>query len=367
MDIIKVNGEDVQLRVFLPAGIPSESRPAVLMVCGLLWFGGGLLGHIGLVFNDSFGYAFAKAGLPCVQVHTPSRHLARTRFSEVILVLLWALSSGLPCLRTLVILGHVLFLAINLEDLVPLLLLLLWGKVSDFSIWLLPCVHLLTRAIQWLRGTIPGPPRRDHQAEIAATVMWMREKSKFLASNGDLVLCGYSSGGHCASLFGVSTEAPNFEAVVLISGIYGLQTDRWSGFRCLLAPLFNTIFEDILGLTTPEAREQHSPEAVVKRDLQGQSWYVLSAKKELMGMQPFEDILFSTQGLCQALTAKGAEVKRIDCGLNHWLLAMSFGDFVGPFCKDLIDRAASKSIADRDLSKQPLEATKASVGCCFGR
>ena len=36
-------------------------------------------GTIGLIFNDKFGYEFAQNGVPCVQIHTPSRHIAHTR------------------------------------------------------------------------------------------------------------------------------------------------------------------------------------------------------------------------------------------------------------------------------------------------
>lgn len=331
---VKVDGEQVQLRVFVPPAVPGESRPAVVMVCGLLWMGGGLLGRIGLGFNDGFGWAFAAGGVPCVQVHTPCRHIAYTRLMDLVMVL--ALPLGLlPIFRLPLIVGDVLMLGIIPLDLVALLLLPLAARLGPFA---LPCFHLATRAVQWLRGAFLGPSPRPHQKDIAATVAWTRENQALLGSDGRLVLCGYSSGGHCAALFGLSPESPRFEAVVLISGIYSLRTDVWSGMRRWLAPAFNMLFQDILGVCTPEEREVQSPEAAARRSLNGQDWYVLSARMELMRLQPFEDILFQAGALCEALTAKEAKVHRVTCGLNHWLLVLNIADFVHPFSKSLIRR-----------------------------
>eukprot|EP00439_Symbiodinium_sp_Y106_P050861 s264_g6.t1 len=85
---VEVDGREVTLRVFTPAG-GGGSKPAVVMVCGLLWrgFGEGILGFIGLNFNDAFGHALARNGLPCVQIHTPQRHIAHTRVQELALAL----------------------------------------------------------------------------------------------------------------------------------------------------------------------------------------------------------------------------------------------------------------------------------------
>lgn len=328
---LDVDGQQVQLRVFLPAKAASPPKPAVVMVCGLLWLGTGTLGRIGLAFNDVFGRAFAAAGTPCVQIHTPSRHLAYTRIMDLAVSLLWPLGY-FGILRAPLIIGDVAMLTTSVLDCTPLLLLPL---ASSLGAWALPLFHLLVRAVQWLRGAIPGPPPRDHQKEIAATVAWTQANKELLESSGRLVLCGYSSGGHCASLYGGSPEAPQFDAVVLISGIYGLRTHAWAGARRLLAPVFDMLFADILGLQTPEERDRNSPDVMVKRDLKGQDWYVLSAQMELMGLQPFEDILFQTKPLCDAVTAKGATVHRMTCGLNHWLLLLNFAGFVKPFCDSL--------------------------------
>merc|ERR1719352_1042274 len=46
------------------------------------------MGMIGLNFNDAFGYAFARAGVSCVQVHTPNRHLAHTRIQDILCFLM---------------------------------------------------------------------------------------------------------------------------------------------------------------------------------------------------------------------------------------------------------------------------------------
>jgi len=323
------------VRVFIPPSAGKPSKPAVVMVCGLLWLGEGLLGRIGLTFNDGFGYAFAASGAPCVQIHTPCRHIAHTRMMDFAVLLLWPLSLLHPVLRAVLFLADALLLAASPVDLLALLFLVplaSWPRIGGLA---LPACHLLLRAVQGLRGALPGPKHRDHQREIAAAVAWAQGNQKLLNSDGRLVLCGYSSGGHCASMYALSSKAPRFEAVVLISGIYGLRTDTWSGFRRLLAPVFNMLYADCLGVHTPEERESSSPEVLAKSELNGQDWYVLTAQMELMGLQPFEDILFQPKTLCNSLTAKGAKVHRVTCGLNHWLLVLKIGDFVRPFCEKL--------------------------------
>lgn len=284
-----------------------------------------------MAFNDGFGYAFARNGVPCVQVHTPSRHLAYTRIMDFTVCLLWPLSwFYVP--RVLLIVGDVIMLSIIVWDILPLLLLPFAGVLGPFA---LPVVHLFIRGFQWLRGDIPGPKRRPHQKEIDAAVLWAQQHQELLCSNGKLILCGYSSGGHCASLYAGTCAAPPFDSVVLISGIYGLRTHTWSGFRSLLAPVFDRVFSDILGVQTNEERDSQSPDAMIRREFNGQDWYILSAKKELMGLQPFEDILFQPKTLCDALVAKGAKVHRVTCGLNHWVLVLNIEEFVRPFCEGL--------------------------------
>mmetsp|Transcript_89147 Transcript_89147/g.186285 ORF Transcript_89147/g.186285 Transcript_89147/m.186285 type:complete len:344 (+) Transcript_89147:79-1110(+) len=327
------DGNQVQLRVFVPTEAPEgEPRPAVVMVCGLMWLGEGLLGHIGLTFNDSFGYSFAKCGVPCVQLHTPSRHIAYTRLPEVMQLLTWPLTYFYPA-RIAHIVGMAAFVAIKRQDFLPLLLIL--PLASRLGLAAAPLAHLLIRLLQWYRGAIPGPKRRDHQREIAAAVEWAKQRKDLLRSNDDIVLCGYSSGGHCASLFAGSKSAPKLKAVLLVSGLYGLRTHAWTGARKLLAPLFNLLFLDILGVGSNDERDIQSPDYMIQRDMDGQDWYVLSAQMELMNLHPFQDILFSTKALCDALTAKGAKVHRATCGLNHWLLVLQFNTFVKGFCSGL--------------------------------
>lgn len=287
-----------------------------------------MLGNIGLVFNDGFGRAFAAAGAPCVQIHTPLRHLAHTRLVDLSIFLVWPVTYYFwP--RVLLILADVFLLAISMADLLVLLLLPLHGVLGPFAC---PAIHLALRAFQWARGDIPRSVRRSHQKEIAAAAQWVDRNQELLSSSGKLVLCGYSSGGHCAALFGGSCAAPAFEAVVLISGSYGIRTHTWSGVRRLFAPLFNLMYDDILGLKTDAARDSESPDIMIRREVKGQDWYLLSAKSELMGLQPFQDILFQPKMVCDALAAKGANVHRVTCGWNHWDLVLKINDFVQPFC-----------------------------------
>merc|ERR1719313_31231 len=62
----------------------------------------------------------------------------------------------------------------------------------------LPILHVWFRLFQWLRGDIPWPQRRSALTEVAAANQWAQAKTDELGSNGKLVLCGYSSGGHVA-------------------------------------------------------------------------------------------------------------------------------------------------------------------------
>merc|ERR1712216_574641 len=165
------------------------------------------------------------------------------------------------------------------------------------------------------------------------TVAWMAHHKELLGSDGRLVLCGYSSGGHCASLHALSKDAPKYEAVVLISGLFSLRTDTWTGGKLLLKPVFNLLFGDAYGATDDALRKAASPTCAVPRQLKG-DWYVLTAKMELMRAPVIEDILFgSTDAFCDALQAAGAKVHRVTCGLNHWLLIFGIDAFVGPFSR----------------------------------
>merc|ERR1719195_1521921 len=190
--------------------------------------------------------------------------------------------------------------------------------------------HAVVRVFQLLREGGSWPKCRDFMKETAAAVEWADKNRSLLGHDGRQVLCGYSSGGHVAALYALSAQSPQFEAVIMISGIYDLRTDTWTGGRRLLAPVFGALYNDILQVATPEAREAASPAAVAatpKGKVQP-LWYFLSARMELMGLQPFEHILFDTSGLCSALAAKGSEVKRVSCGLNHWLLIFNIESFV---------------------------------------
>mmetsp|Transcript_96122 Transcript_96122/g.276828 ORF Transcript_96122/g.276828 Transcript_96122/m.276828 type:complete len:300 (-) Transcript_96122:126-1025(-) len=290
------------------------------------------------MFNDGFGYAFARRGTPCVQIHTPRRHIARTRMMEILVALVWPL--GLfPCLRLALAVLEALMLSMSLVEFLPLLL---WPWVSPLGVFALPAMHLLIRLAQWASGALAAD-HRSHQKEIAAAVSWAQRNQGLLGSDGRLVLCGYSSGGHCAALYGITPGAPRFEAVVLISGIYGLRTHAWTGARkLLLAPLCDMLYRDLLGASSDADRDRLSPAFLCERmalpgkaTLPAQTWYVLSAKRELMGLQPFEDILFHSQELCDALSGKGARVHNVTCGLNHWLLVLNIDEFVRPFCESL--------------------------------
>lgn len=275
-----------------------------------------------------------------MQIHTPCRHIAETRFMDVLAALLFPLTLPPTPLRPILCTIDTFMLAMHGTDFLPLALLM--ALVPNWGFWGLPVMHLAIRQMQWLRGAIPKPTCRDHQKEISATVAWTQENKAKLGSDGRIVLCGYSSGGHCASLYGLSKQAPKFDAVVLISGIYSLQTDHWSGGRRLLKPIFDRlVYGDILGCRTTEERKLASPDALVKqrlkgKELKGQEWYILSAKYELMGLAPFEDILFATGPLCQALQDGGAKVHKVSCGLNHWLLVLKIDGFVATLAKSLI-------------------------------
>ncbi|CAE8654701.1 unnamed protein product, partial [Polarella glacialis] len=132
---IIVDGRDVQLRVFVPDPVAKDpgldndnvsnaakltgktpgSKPAVVMVCGLLWLGEGLLGLIGVTFNDAFGRAFARHGVPCVQIHTPQRHLKHTTLMDIHLLLLLPMCL-VPGLRFLVLAADVAMLMTSRAD-----------------------------------------------------------------------------------------------------------------------------------------------------------------------------------------------------------------------------------------------------------
>lgn len=358
---VKVDGQLVELRVFRPQcaeGVEARAqRPAVVMVCGLLWLGGGFLGRIGLAFNDAFGYAFARNGCACVQVHTPSRHMAYTRLMDLALVLLWPLLS-IPSLRLLLFAGDMFLVATSaFEVLLGLACLLLSpfdnaGRLPSLAaghfrllgidcnitgLLVLVLAHSVVRVFQRWRLGGSWPKCRDFRKETAAAVEWTNENRSLLGHDGRQVLCGYSSGGHVAALHALSASSAQFEAVIMISGIYDLRIDSWTGGRRLLKPLFGALYSDILQVATPEAREVASPAAVATMSSSRVQpvWYFLSARMELMGIQPFEDILFDTSRLSSALVARGSEVKRISCGLNHWLLIFNIESFIRPFCLSL--------------------------------
>eukprot|EP00931_Biecheleriopsis_adriatica_P100394 TRINITY_DN75719_c0_g1_i1.p1 TRINITY_DN75719_c0_g1~~TRINITY_DN75719_c0_g1_i1.p1 ORF type:complete len:407 (-),score=84.74 TRINITY_DN75719_c0_g1_i1:71-1291(-) len=395
---LRVNGQDVQLRVFLPGTAGDKKPPAVVMVCGLLWLGGGLLGEIGLRFNDVFGYAFARVGLPCVQIHTPQQHIAQTRMLDLALLCLLPMTF-VPVLRYVLLAVDLAFLVTSRTDLLmmlplvvlpasldalwatttpvqalmgPIGFLLAFGGVFSGAVFI-PMLHITFRAFQWMLGELDldGSKRRNYLDEVDAAVAWADEHCDLLGSNGRLVLCGYSSGAHVAALYGLRADGEpaggsskkrsrleggsaanssgaesignnrersdrRFEAVVLISGIYDLRTCSWSGLKRCIAPAHNLLYGDIIAASSDELREAASPVAVAQsKQLSDCPWWVLSAKKELMGLQPFEHVLFDCKALAAVLAAKGATVKRAECGYNHWLLIFSFAPFAKAFAESL--------------------------------
>eukprot|EP00929_Paragymnodinium_shiwhaense_P069685 TRINITY_DN35149_c0_g1_i1.p1 TRINITY_DN35149_c0_g1~~TRINITY_DN35149_c0_g1_i1.p1 ORF type:complete len:378 (-),score=71.72 TRINITY_DN35149_c0_g1_i1:449-1486(-) len=327
---IKVNGQDVQLRVFIPTNYTGEKKPAVIMVCGLMWFGHGFLGAIGNFFNDFYGYAWARHGAPCVQIHTPSRHLAHTRFLDLMLCCIWPMGAH-PIMSYALMFMDILHLGVKWLDFA---LLLAIPVVAKLGVLALPVLHVILRVGQYLQGTLPAPKLRSPQDDIAAAVVWAKENQHSLGSSDGRVLCGYSSGGHGAALYAHSDAGQQFEKVVLISGVYNLETDAFAGLRRFCAPGLNVLFNDVLGVSTKEERSQMSAD-ISRRKYNGQPWYILTAKMELMGIQPWQDIFFNPERLCSGLKDNGAEVHRVQCGLNHWTLIMSIEQFIEPFCKGL--------------------------------
>mmetsp|Transcript_28557 Transcript_28557/g.51717 ORF Transcript_28557/g.51717 Transcript_28557/m.51717 type:complete len:378 (+) Transcript_28557:134-1267(+) len=358
---ITVQGRSVQLRVFSPpVGSDEFSKPAVVMVCGLLWFGGGLLGEIGLRFNDAFGFAFARAGMSCVQIHTPQQHMAQTRILDLALLALLPLSI-VPGIRFLLLAVDLLLLATSKVDLLLLLPFVALPGLLDTlfftatpvmtlrnvlgSLLLVTALHASFRAAQWWLGELDlaRETLRDYLCEVQAAVDWARKNWRDLGDRR-LVLCGYSSGAHVAALYGIAAceehrgKVEPFEAVLLISGIYDLRTASWTGWKRLLAAIHNLLYGDIIGANSDTLREAASPVAVahstrattLRKDC---PWWVLSATKELMGIQPFEHILFDCAGLVNALQAKGATVRRAECGYNHWVLVFSFASFARSFAE----------------------------------
>lgn len=331
---LDVDGRNLELRVFVPEDACEIKRPAVVMVCGLLWLGEGLLGAIGRAFNDQFGYCFASCGVPCVQIATPNRHIAHTRFPEILAAVLWPLTL-VPGLRFMLLTADALIFAITPADAIAGLLVawslpgLLGGPGTMLAL------HIAMRVLQFFLGRLPWPAHRSVLSEVAAAVTWAENHQEILRSDGRLVLCGYSSGAHCAALYGLSEGAPDFSNVVLVSGVYNLRTEAWSGSQRALTPLWHLVLKDALGVVSATERHMLAPTSPTQKQLKGE-WYVLSARSELMGLHPFEDMLFDAGPLCDILETQGATVKRVVCGLNHWLLLFSIEDFIRPFCKALI-------------------------------
>ncbi|CAK0871248.1 unnamed protein product, partial [Prorocentrum cordatum] len=173
-----------------------------------------------------------------------------------------------------------------------------------------------------------------------------RRSRELLGSDGRLVLCGYSSGGHVAALLALAQcEAgrkggPRFDAVVLISGLYDLRTETLKGPARVVAPALNFVYRGILGLAGERERHEASPAALVRSGQQGRldagcPWWVLSARRELLGLWPLEDAVFGCSDFVDGLAAKGADVRRAECGYNHWLLVFSFDAFARSFCGSL--------------------------------
>ncbi|CAE7566470.1 unnamed protein product [Symbiodinium natans] len=212
---------------------------------------------------------------------------------------------------------------------------------------IVPFLHFAFRLAQYLLGELDltGESRRDYLKEVEAAVAWAEEHPKTLGSDGRLVLCGYSSGGHVAALYGLEhCVAPKngrrrFEAVILVSGIYDLRT-QWEDARRFLAPVMNLLFKDIIGADTDAKRAASSPAALVQSSQQKAldpdcHWWILNARTELLGLPLLEDILFASSGLHEGLKAKGATVKRAECGHNHWLLVFGFPAFAAAFSETL--------------------------------
>eukprot|EP00438_Fugacium_kawagutii_P013053 Skav235120 [mRNA] locus=scaffold3581:228285:236713:- [translate_table: standard] len=137
---------------------------------------------------------------------------------------------------------------------VPMLLLGPLGWFLSFAnmasgLVIVPLLHCAVRLAQYMLGELDDRNKyRNYIKEVEAAVSWAEKNRELLGSDGRLVLCGYSSGGHVASLYGleqcaVPTGKRRFEAVVLVSGIYDLRTN-WKGFKGVLSPVLNLLYGD---------------------------------------------------------------------------------------------------------------------------
>ena len=118
------------------------------MVCGLLWLGSGLLGLIGVTFNDAFGRALARQGAACVQLHTPQRHLKGTRLMELALLACLPLCL-LPGLRFGLLAADLAMLLSSRKDLYLAALLLLPGLLDALLATSLAVPMLLLGPLGW--------------------------------------------------------------------------------------------------------------------------------------------------------------------------------------------------------------------------
>lgn len=232
-----------------------------------------------------------------------------------------------------VLLADVIFMAVSRLDLIFVVLVPFLSLFGPFG---LPLLHLGIRCGQWMQGCIPFPKHASHYREIDKAVSWAHDNKEFLENDGRFILCGYSSGGNCASLYALSQPARRFHSIVMVSAAFlDTRTEHWTGLKAWFAPIFNAVFSEVLGINSTSLRESGSPLVAVKEDRAGEQWYILNARSELMGM-PGQDILFDAEPFCKALKGKGAEIHRVTCGLNHWSLIFSLEPFVSSFCGKML-------------------------------
>eukprot|EP00913_Durusdinium_trenchii_P003138 g2900.t1 len=108
-----------------------------------------------------------------------------------------------------------------------------------------------------------------------------------------------------------------------------------------------TAGRDILAADSDEKRANASPVAILQK--KGQ---------ELMGLPVLEKILFDSDGLTQGLKGKGATVKRVECGYNHWLLVFGFPTFATSFSWTAFVLSVSQAPQDAKLLEYEVKACK---------
>jgi len=320
--------------------------------------GSGFLGMNGDWFNSKIAMAVARCGYICVFMRPRSRILTHAFgvFPVVLLTLVACLGNMYAFISSCLMATVDYITGIDAVGFLIVLLAFTAGN-SYVPVFAIPCiVHTFTRCFQYLarRGSDSTP--LDPVCDIALALEWTQNNIEAFGGDKErITLLGYSSGGNALALYvlyalgheGMSAPSLDlrwrqhvkkyvprgFERIIFLSGVFDLRSliaGPNAGLFTRAAGFFSgKLLRGLLGVPSGKCLQDRlsdfSPTVQVSR------WrpsvkvpiVLINARHEFFGVEPLESSLggSAAKRFASKLRERGAEVRELIVGHNHWSLA----------------------------------------------